>query len=96
MMSCDRTIPNVFASIVFCIALGVSNVSQAADTPRSPPQTDKLAHDIFAELVGINSTHAQGSAAGVRRPPPPRSPPALRRRVFRLKTYSWEVLAPTR
>jgi acetylornithine deacetylase/succinyl-diaminopimelate desuccinylase-like protein len=58
-----RTIPHVFASIMFCMALGVNNVSQAADTPRSPPQTEKLAHDIFAELVGINSTHAQGSAA---------------------------------
>ena len=34
----------------------------SAATPRSPAAYERLARDIFAELVGINTTHALGSA----------------------------------
>jgi len=43
------------------LALAASASSPAA-TPRSPAEYDRLAHDIFAELVATDTTHAKGSA----------------------------------
>ena len=36
--------------------------AEAAVTPRSPAEYERLARDVFTELVGINTTHAIGSA----------------------------------
>ena len=49
-------------SALLALALGVISPLLLAATPRSPAASDRLAHDIFAELVGTNSTHAIGSA----------------------------------
>jgi len=38
-------------------------VAAPAVTPRSPPASDALAREILAELVGLDTTHAVGSAA---------------------------------
>ncbi|HXQ64912.1 MAG TPA: M20/M25/M40 family metallo-hydrolase [Steroidobacteraceae bacterium] len=38
----------------------------ARTTPRSPAEYEHLAHDIFAELVGMNTTHAVGSTQAAR------------------------------
>jgi acetylornithine deacetylase/succinyl-diaminopimelate desuccinylase-like protein len=63
-MTLTRTIRQIASA--FVMLCGVSAFAGAADlpaTPRSPTQYDQLAHTIFAELVGIDSTHANGSAA---------------------------------
>ena len=51
------------ASITAGLALPlVAALAATAPTPRSPADSDRLAHDIFAQIVGIDSTHANGSA----------------------------------
>lgn len=52
-------LPLVLASL---IALPVPAATAPTATPRSPAESDALAHDIFAELVGLDTTHAKGSA----------------------------------
>jgi acetylornithine deacetylase/succinyl-diaminopimelate desuccinylase-like protein len=47
------------------LVFGASTVlshAEPAKAPRSPAQSEKLAREIFAELVGIDTTHARGSA----------------------------------
>ncbi len=65
-MSRVRAIPAVIAilaaSLLASLASGAATPAATAPTPRSPADSDRLAHDIFAELVGIDSTHAVGSA----------------------------------
>jgi len=54
--------------LAVAFACGAAWAARTADapapraTPRSPAQYEHLARDIFAELIGINSTHAIGSA----------------------------------
>jgi acetylornithine deacetylase/succinyl-diaminopimelate desuccinylase-like protein len=56
--------------LLACLAAGLAALplavaaapGAAGATPRSPADSDRLAHDIFAEIVGIDSTHANGSA----------------------------------
>src|SRR5882672_10417142 len=61
-MTLTRTIK---LSLILAIVCAVPALAGAADlpaTPRSPAQYDQLAHALFAQLVGINTTHAKGSA----------------------------------
>ena len=52
------------AAAVLCAAVFVPLLAAPAATPpRSPPASERLAHDLLAELVGINTTHQIGSAA---------------------------------
>jgi acetylornithine deacetylase/succinyl-diaminopimelate desuccinylase-like protein len=50
--------------LIFLIHFGYVSSTHAAEVtpPRSPEHYEHLAHEIFAELIGINSTHAVGSA----------------------------------
>ena len=55
------------ALLVVLIALGAplalaATPAAAPATPRSPAAYDELAHDIFAELIATDTTHAKGSA----------------------------------
>ena len=43
-------------------ALVATSVQAAPPAPRSPADSEQLARSIFAELVGLNTTHAIGSA----------------------------------
>src|SRR5258708_38153599 len=61
-MTLTRTIK---LSLILAIVCAVPAFAGAADlpaTPRSPAQYDQLARAVFAELVGMNTTHARGSA----------------------------------
>jgi len=61
-MTLTRTIK---LSLILAIVCAVPALAGAADlpaTPRSPAQYDQLARAVFAELVGMNTTHAKGSA----------------------------------
>ena len=50
------------------LVLGAVHVSAApATTPRSPPESEQLAREIFAELVGEDTTHAVGSGRAAQR-----------------------------
>jgi len=52
-------------TLACAIACAIPLIADAADppaTPRSPAQYDQMARSVFAELVGINTTHAKGSA----------------------------------
>jgi len=49
------------AALTLTAALGTA-AAPAPATPRSPPESERLAHDILAELVGIDTTHARGDA----------------------------------
>jgi acetylornithine deacetylase/succinyl-diaminopimelate desuccinylase-like protein len=44
-----------------CVFISMTQAA-AFVPPRSPEHYEQMAHEIFAELVGINSTHAVGSA----------------------------------
>jgi acetylornithine deacetylase/succinyl-diaminopimelate desuccinylase-like protein len=50
------------AALLLCPFAAPAAPPAPAATPRSPAQWDRLAHDIFAELVAIDSTHESGSA----------------------------------
>jgi acetylornithine deacetylase/succinyl-diaminopimelate desuccinylase-like protein len=58
-----RRLPALSASlaVLACCALP-SVAAPPAATPRSPPEYTRLARDVFAELVGLDTTHAVGSA----------------------------------
>src|SRR5258708_39042064 len=47
---------------VFCAVPALAGAADVPATPRSPAQYDQLARAVFAELVGMNTTHAKGSA----------------------------------
>ena len=62
MMTLTRTIK---LNLILAIVCAVPAFAGAADLPataRSPAQYDQLARAVFAELVGMNTTHAKGSA----------------------------------
>ena len=54
-------LPVVLLALMAPLAQAVASAA-ATPTPRSPAAYDQLAHDIFAELVGTDTTHAKGSA----------------------------------
>jgi acetylornithine deacetylase/succinyl-diaminopimelate desuccinylase-like protein len=53
--------PRIALALVLA-SLVVQPVLAAPAAPRSPADSEQLAHSIFAELVGIDTTHAKGSA----------------------------------
>lgn len=62
-MSLTRAMHNL--TLAIAVSCSVAAVAPAADlsaTPRSPAQYDQLARAVFAQLVGMNTTHAKGSA----------------------------------
>jgi acetylornithine deacetylase/succinyl-diaminopimelate desuccinylase-like protein len=62
-MTRPAALPALCASIVLAAgAAGAAGAAADAATPRSPAAADALAREIFAELVGIDTTHAVGSA----------------------------------
>ncbi len=50
------------AALGTLLSLLVATPALAASAPRSPVASETLAREIFAELVGLNTTHAIGSA----------------------------------
>src|SRR5258708_24129890 len=65
-MTLTRTIHKL--KTILAILCAIPAFAGAADlpaTPRSPAQYDQLARAVFAELVGMNTTHAKGSAEAV-------------------------------
>jgi acetylornithine deacetylase/succinyl-diaminopimelate desuccinylase-like protein len=52
----------LFAASLAALPLLAAAAATPATTPRSPADSERLAHDVFAELVGLNTTHAVGSA----------------------------------
>ena len=63
-MISNRALHVAFLALpLVCVAATPAGAASAsAVTPRSPPEYDRLAREVFAELVGINTTHAVGSA----------------------------------
>jgi acetylornithine deacetylase/succinyl-diaminopimelate desuccinylase-like protein len=47
---------------VLCAVPVLAGAADLSATPRSPAQYDQLARTVFAQLVGMNTTHAKGSA----------------------------------
>jgi acetylornithine deacetylase/succinyl-diaminopimelate desuccinylase-like protein len=47
---------------IFCLVPVLADAADLSATPRSPAQYDQLARAVFAQLVGMNTTHAKGSA----------------------------------
>jgi acetylornithine deacetylase/succinyl-diaminopimelate desuccinylase-like protein len=47
---------------IFCLVPVLADAADLSATPRSPAQYDRLARAVFAQLVGMNTTHAKGSA----------------------------------
>jgi acetylornithine deacetylase/succinyl-diaminopimelate desuccinylase-like protein len=47
---------------VLCAVPIFAGAADRSATPRSPTQYDQLARAVFAQLVGMNTTHAKGSA----------------------------------
>jgi acetylornithine deacetylase/succinyl-diaminopimelate desuccinylase-like protein len=56
----------VFRPVTVCAALAavipLAASAAPAATPRSPVESERLAREVFAELVGTDTTHAVGSA----------------------------------
>ena len=50
------------AGLACCAALATAAPVPPAATPRSPVESEHLAREILAELVGLDTTHAVGSA----------------------------------
>jgi acetylornithine deacetylase/succinyl-diaminopimelate desuccinylase-like protein len=50
-------------AFILTLGCGAAFAAPATATPHSPPASEQLAHDLLAELVGINTTHQVGSAA---------------------------------
>jgi acetylornithine deacetylase/succinyl-diaminopimelate desuccinylase-like protein len=48
--------------IMSCAVPVLAGAAELPATPRSPAQYDQLARAVFAQLVGMNTTHAKGSA----------------------------------
>jgi acetylornithine deacetylase/succinyl-diaminopimelate desuccinylase-like protein len=46
---------------IFCLVPIFAGAADRSATPRSPTQYDQLARAVFAQLVGMNTTHAKGS-----------------------------------
>jgi acetylornithine deacetylase/succinyl-diaminopimelate desuccinylase-like protein len=62
-MTRRRPLDSVCAGLAALAALAASAAPPApAATPRSPAANEQLARELLAELVGINTTHAVGSA----------------------------------
>jgi acetylornithine deacetylase/succinyl-diaminopimelate desuccinylase-like protein len=62
-MSLTRVIHHFTLGLaLFCAVSAVAGASDLPATPRSPAQYDQLARALFAQLVGMNTTHAKGSA----------------------------------
>ncbi len=62
-MSSTRFIHKLTLNLaVFCAVPALAGAADVPATPRSPAQYDQLARAVFAELVGMNTTHAKGSA----------------------------------
>jgi acetylornithine deacetylase/succinyl-diaminopimelate desuccinylase-like protein len=59
-MSSARGLDAARATLLATAALAAALASAA--TPRSPAESERLARELFAELVGIDTTHAVGSA----------------------------------
>jgi acetylornithine deacetylase/succinyl-diaminopimelate desuccinylase-like protein len=51
-----------FGMIISCVVPVLAGAADLSATPRSPAQYDQLARAVFAQLVGMNTTHAKGSA----------------------------------
>ena len=52
-------------TVALGFAAALASAAPPAATPRSPAAQERFARDLFAELVGIDSTHAIGSAKAV-------------------------------
>jgi acetylornithine deacetylase/succinyl-diaminopimelate desuccinylase-like protein len=62
-MSLTRAMHHLTLAIaVSCTVAAVAPAADLSATPRSPAQYDQLARAVFAQLVGMNTTHAKGSA----------------------------------
>jgi acetylornithine deacetylase/succinyl-diaminopimelate desuccinylase-like protein len=62
-MSLTRAMHHLTLAIaVSCSVAAAAPAADLAATPRSPAQYDQLARAVFAQLVGMNTTHAKGSA----------------------------------
>jgi acetylornithine deacetylase/succinyl-diaminopimelate desuccinylase-like protein len=62
-MTLTRAIHHLTLSILIaCVVPVFAGAADLSATPRSPAQYDQLARAVFAQLVGINTTHAKGSA----------------------------------
>jgi acetylornithine deacetylase/succinyl-diaminopimelate desuccinylase-like protein len=47
---------------VMCLMALAGSTASADERPVSPPEVQRLARDVFADIVGIDTTHAVGSA----------------------------------
>jgi acetylornithine deacetylase/succinyl-diaminopimelate desuccinylase-like protein len=62
-MTLTRAIHHLTVGLfLLCVLPVVAGAADLPATPRSPAQSDQLARALFAQLVGINTTHAKGSA----------------------------------
>jgi acetylornithine deacetylase/succinyl-diaminopimelate desuccinylase-like protein len=62
-MTLTRTLHRLKGKLaLFCVLPVFAQAADLSATPRSPVQYDQLARAVFAELVGIDTTHAKGSA----------------------------------
>ncbi len=64
-MTRPRLALGALLAVSFCVLAPLARVAAASSpepTPRSPAEYDRLAHEIFAELVATDTTHAMGSA----------------------------------
>jgi acetylornithine deacetylase/succinyl-diaminopimelate desuccinylase-like protein len=62
-MTLTRAIHHLaFGMILSCAVPVIAGAAGLSATPRSPAQYDQLARAVFAQLVGMNTTHAKGSA----------------------------------
>ena len=50
-----------WAPLIFCLSLSVSGFVQAQTVPQADEATHRLAHDIFNQLIEINTTDSVGS-----------------------------------
>src|ERR1700694_3221716 len=63
IMTLTRAIHHLAVGLfLLCVLPVVAGAADLPATPRSPAQSDQLARALFAQLVGINTTHAKGSA----------------------------------
>src|SRR5258707_964065 len=62
-MTLTRAIHHLALGVAMACAVPVfAGAADPVATPRSPAQYDQLARAVFAQLVGMNTTHAKGSA----------------------------------
>jgi acetylornithine deacetylase/succinyl-diaminopimelate desuccinylase-like protein len=62
-MTLTRSIHQFALSLtIVCVVPAFAGAADFSATPHSPAQYDRLAREVFAELVGMNTTHAKGSA----------------------------------